>query len=74
MPTTTKTLRLKFKSDEGKQFSLSLGNPGPQITAEGGKDITQAAVDVLIAEQIFSRTIAECLGADIVEKTTTAIL
>lgn len=69
-----KTIRLKLKSDTGKAFTISMANPKPEIEEAGGKAIAQAVVDQLLEDQPLTRTIAECTGVDIVDRTVKKIL
>ena len=69
-----KTIRLKFKSDEGKKFTISMGNPNPALEEEGGRELAQAAIDTLMQEQPLNKVIVECLGVEIVERNVTSIL
>lgn len=69
-----KTVRLRFKSDEGKKFSVSMGHPTPALEEEGGAELAQAAIDVVMREQALNKVILECEGVDIVERNVKKIL
>lgn len=69
-----KTIRLKFKGSDGKNFTLSMGHPKTALTEEGGKQIVKDAVDKLIEKQPLNRTITECLGVEVINKTVEKIL
>jgi len=56
---TTKTLRMVFKNQSGKNVTFSLGNPRDDVTAT---DI-EAAMDLVINRNVFSSP-----GGDLVSK------
>ena len=70
----TKNLRMRFKSDEGRKFSMSVASVNPALEEEGGADIAQGTVDTLIGKQPFTRVIAECEGGDIVEESVRKVI
>ena len=59
MATTTRTLRLVFKNQSGKNVTFSLDNPRDDVTAAE----IEAAMDLVIARNIFSSS-----GGDLVSK------
>lgn len=69
-----KTVRLRFKSDEGKKFTISMAEPALALEEAGGADIAQASVDVIVEKQALNKVIAECEGVDVVERNVRKIL
>lgn len=69
-----KTLRMKFKTDAGKDYTVRLNYADPALGEEGGKARVDAAAAEIIAKQPFTATIASYGGADLVERTVTEIL
>lgn len=59
MATNTKTLRLVFRNQEGKNVTISLGNPRSDVTSAE----IEAAMDLVIARNIFTSS-----GGDLVSK------
>lgn len=72
--TDTKTVRVKFKSKDGKSFTKNMPSVNAALLEEGGKDLAQTAVDTIIAKQPFDIKIEECTGMDIVERSVRNIL
>lgn len=59
MATNTKTLRLVFRNQEGKNVTISLDNPRSDVTSAE----IEAAMDLVIARNIFTSS-----GGDLVSK------
>lgn len=74
MAIKSKNVRMRFISDEGKKFTLSMGYPNPALEEEGGSDLAQSVVDVVIDEQAMTRTIDECEAVEVVERSVKRVL
>lgn len=69
-----KSIRLKFKTDAGKDFSFSMNYADPALLEEGGDAAVQAAADTIIAQQPFSSVLASFAGAELIDRTVVDIL
>lgn len=68
------TIRLKFTSDIGKAFNVSLNYANPALKLTENKPTVQAAVDTLLLQQPFVVQLASSDGAQFIEKTVTELL
>ncbi len=64
-----KTLRMKFATDLGKSFVVSLNYAREDVTATEVEDAMQAAID----GDIFDSVIASIAGAELVDRTVTEL-
>ncbi|MDR1020420.1 MAG: DUF2922 domain-containing protein [Synergistaceae bacterium] len=64
-----KTLRMKFTTDEGKKVSVSLAGCKEGITAQD----VDAAMDTMLANQIFVFGLDEKRGAAVIDTTVTEL-
>lgn len=71
MPTTIKKLVIGFKTEGGNTFSLSIAYAKPELTTDATP--VDALITYILANQPFELTLASCLGADIIETTTTEL-
>lgn len=71
MSTTIKKLVIGFKTEGGNTFSLSMAYANPALITEATP--VDALITYILANQPFELTLDSCLGADIVETTTTEL-
>ena len=64
-----KTLRMKFTTDLGKSFVVSLNYAREDVTATQVENAMQAAID----GDIFDSVIASIAGAELVDRTVTEL-
>lgn len=64
-----KTLRMKFATDLGKSFAVSLNYAREDLTAAEVETAMQAAID----GDIFDSVLASMVGADLVDRTVTEL-
>lgn len=69
-----KTIRLKFASESGKTFSLSLNYADPALAAETGEELIQNAAAVILEHQPFGETLMGFSGAELVDRTVLQII
>ncbi len=69
MSTTTRTLGMKFGTDMDKTVTVSVPHCKTDLTATN----VQATMDVMIARQIFTHSLTQKAGAQIVERTVTTL-
>ena len=60
-----KTLRMKFATDLGKSFVVSLNYAKENLTSTEVEDAMQAVLD----EDIFDSALASIVGAELVDRT-----
>ena len=65
-----KTIRMKFLTDMGKTFTLSMNNARDDITALEAEE----AMDAVIDGDIFNQTLVSIAGAELVDRTVTTLL
>ena len=65
-----KTIRMKFLSDAGKTFTLSMNYARDDITALEAEE----AMDAVIDGDIFDQTLVSIAGAELVDRTVTPLL
>ena len=68
-----KTIKLKFKTDGGKDFALFLNYANPAVLEEGGTDLITAAQDAIMTVQPFGVTLASKNGSEFIDRNITAI-
>ncbi|MEA4871536.1 MAG: DUF2922 domain-containing protein [Synergistaceae bacterium] len=69
-----KTIKLKFITDAGKDFSVSMNYADPALLEEGGAALVQSAMDALIAQQPFGVTLAAADGAELIDRTVVDVI
>ena len=65
-----KTFRMKFLTDLGKTFVVSLNYAKETISAAEA----EAAMDAVIDNDIFDQALVSIVGAELVDRTVTEIL
>lgn len=65
-----KTIRMKFLTDTGKTFTLSMNYAKDAITALEAEE----AMDAVIAGDIFDHNLVSIAGAELVDRTVTTLL
>ena len=69
-----KTIKLKFLTDAGKSFNVSMNYADPALLEEGGAALVQSAMDALIAQQPFGVTLSSGDGAEIIDRTVVDVI
>ncbi len=69
-----KTIKLKFITDAGKDFSVSMNYADPALLEEGGAALVQSAMDALIVQQPFGVTLAAADGAELIDRTVVEVI
>ena len=69
-----KTIKLKFLTDAGKAFSVSMNYADPALAEEGGAALVQSAMDALIIQQPFGVTLATSDGAEMIDRTVVEVI
>ena len=69
-----KSVKLKFKTDAGKDHSFTMAYADPALAETGGAAKIQAAFDAIIAQQPFTVTIASANGAELIDRTVTDLI
>jgi len=69
-----KSVKLKFRTDAGKDYSLTMAYADPALAETGGAAKVQAALDAVIAQQPFTVTIASSRGAELIDRTVTDLI
>ena len=67
--TTTRTLGMKFDTDEGKSVTVSLAHCKTGLTAQK----VRGAMETMIENQIFTFGLNSPLGAHVTERTVTEL-
>ncbi|MGI6442566.1 MAG: DUF2922 domain-containing protein [Synergistaceae bacterium] len=69
-----KTVKLKFKTDMGKDFAFSMNYADPTLSEEGEEIRVQEAMDAILAQQPFGVTLESAYGAELIDRVVTEIL
>ena len=69
-----KTIKLKFLTDAGKAFSVSMNYADPALLEEGGDVLVQSAMDALMTQQPFGVTLAATNGAEVIDRTVVEVI
>lgn len=69
-----KTIKLKFVTDAGKPFNVSMNYADPALLEEGGAELVQSAMDAIILQQPFGVTLASADGAELIDRTVVEII
>ncbi len=64
-----KTLRMKFATDEGKTFTISLNYARDDLDAAE----VETAMEAMLDEEMFAEGLAGLSGADLVDRTVTPL-
>ena len=70
---TGNVLKLKFITETGKSFTLSVSDAAPALIEEGGEAAVEALVTHILAKQPFSVTLSSLESAKYVQTTETDI-
>ena len=73
MSTTINMLKLTFMTIAAEKFSLTLNYVDPTLKTAGADKVNTAAA-AIIAQQPFTSQLASFIGAEFIDKTTTAIV
>ena len=65
-----KTLRMKFATDEGKTFTISLNYARDDLEASA----VETAMESFLNNEIFAEGLAGISGADLVDRTVTPLI
>ncbi|MDO5563253.1 MAG: DUF2922 family protein [Synergistaceae bacterium] len=71
--TVAKKVVLKFRTDAGKDFNVTVNNAADALFEEGGDALVRAALDALMTQQPFNITLASKTGAVLTTTDTTEI-
>ncbi|MEG1799716.1 MAG: DUF2922 family protein [Synergistaceae bacterium] len=66
-----RTVKLKFMTDAGKSFSVSMNYASEALLEDGGKALLDAAADAVMANQPFNVTLAAKKGAEVIDTNVT---
>lgn len=69
-----KTIRLKFASESGKTFNVSLNYADPTLATAAGEELIQNAAAVILEHQPFGETLMDFSGAELVDRTVLQII
>ena len=69
-----KAVKLKFLTDAGKAFNVSMNYADPALEEEGGAALVQSAMDAIMAQQPFGVTLAAADGAELIDRTVVEII
>jgi hypothetical protein len=69
-----KTIKLKFVTDAGKPFNVSMNYADPALLEEGGAELVQSAMDAIILQQPFGVTLASADGAELIDRTVVELI
>ncbi|MEG1642083.1 MAG: DUF2922 domain-containing protein [Synergistaceae bacterium] len=69
-----KTIKLKFLTDSGKSFNISMNYAADALSAEGGKKMIEDAMDAVLVQQPFVFTLGSKNGAELIERNVTEIV
>ena len=69
-----KTIKLKFVTDAGKPFNVSMNYADPALLEEGGAELLQSAMDAIILQQPFGVTLASADGAELIDRTVVELI
>ncbi|OUO93446.1 DUF2922 family protein [Cloacibacillus sp. An23] len=68
-----KTVKIKFVTDAGKSFYVSMDYAAPTLADPEGAAKVQAAVELILEQQPFAVVLASCESAELIDRTSTAI-
>ncbi|MCD7952877.1 MAG: DUF2922 domain-containing protein [Synergistaceae bacterium] len=68
-----KTIRMKFITEEGKNFYVSMDYAAPELSGAEGAAKVKAAADIILEQQPFDVTLISCESAEFIERTSTEI-
>ena len=65
-----KTVKLKFITETGKSFYVSMDYAAPTLTEPEGAAKVQAAVDLILEQQPFAVVLESCETAELIDRTS----
>ena len=68
-----KTIRMKFITEAGKNFFVSMDYAAPELSGTEGAAKVQAAAELILEQQPFAVTLVSCEEAELIERTSTEI-
>ena len=68
-----KTIRMKFITEAGKNFYVSMDCASPELSGAAGAAKVRAAADLILEQQPFDVTLVSCESAELIERTSTEI-
>lgn len=68
-----KTVKLKFITETGKSFYVSMDYAAPTLAEPEGVAKVQAAVDLILEQQPFAVVLESCETAELIDRTSTEI-
>ena len=68
-----KTVKLKFITETGKSFYVSMDYAAPTLVEPEGAAKVQAAVDLILEQQPFAVVLESCETAELIDRTSTEI-
>ena len=68
-----KTVKMKFITETGKSFYISMDYVAPTLAEPEGAAKVQAAVDLILEQQPFAVTLVSCETAELIDRTSTEI-
>ena len=68
-----KTIRMKFITEAGKNFFVSMDYAAPELSGTEGAAKVQAAAELILEQQPFDVTLVSCESAELIERTSTEI-
>ena len=68
-----KTIRMKFITEDGKNFFVSMDYAAPELSGTEGAAKVQAAAELILEQQPFAVTLVSCEAAELIERTSTEI-
>ena len=69
-----KTVKLKFITDAGKNFNLSLNYASEALSGAGAAELVNTAMDALISQQPFIQKLASKNGAELINRNVKTIV
>ncbi len=68
-----KTVKMKFITETGKSFYISMDYAAPTLAEPEGAAKVQAAADLILEKQPFAVTLVSCETAELIDRTSTEI-
>ena len=68
-----KTVKIKFVSEAGKNFYVSMDYAAPSLTEPEGAAKVQTAADLILEKQPFAAVLLSCESAELIDRTSTPI-
>ena len=68
-----KTVKMKFITEAGKNFYVSMDYAAPALAETEGAAKVQAAADLILEKQPFAVILVSCESAELIDRTSTPI-